>query len=336
MHGGDLSGDAAQGKAAVDVLIQHFLPQEASGSQGRAAAAHLHGEAVVQVAGGLNDVGGGLCNQQLLGILGVAGSPGHDALGVADVIGEHHIVHIILGNSPRRVGISHQMVGNNDHIVGISGIGTGIAQRAAGNAVIVIPTVAVGIAIGVAGWCSQKRHVDVQITAADGAGPAAVGAEHHRAVHKATGDFLRQLTAQAGGLNMGNDPIFDVPDKRRMDGGQRGSRQRQVLVSHFRQLVYHHVDDVVSVTEVVVEADGHAVFQPRTADGIFQRRHHLILLEIPLAEGGGFLLSRPGECTVVADLINMGNLVQFYHVTVPPLHPPCCRPHTAQAAAWPG
>ena len=228
------------------------------------------------------------------------------------------------------------MVGNDDHIVGISGIGTGIAQRAASNAVIIIPTVSIGVAVGVTGGRAQKRHIDVQITAADGAGPAAMGAEHHRTVHKATGDFLRQLTAQAGGLNMGNDPVFDVPDKRRMDVGQRGGRQRQVLVPHFRQLVYHHVDDVVSVTEMVVEADGHAVLQPRTADGLFQRRHYLILLEIPLPEGGGFLLSGPGKGTVVADLIDMGNLVQFYHVTVPPLHLPCCQPHTAQAAAWPG
>lgn len=104
MHGGDLAGDAAQREAAVDVLIQHFLPQEAGGGQGCAAAAHLHGEAVVEIAGGLNDVGGGLGDQQLLGILGVAGGPGHDALGIADVVGQHHIVHVIFGMAHGALG----------------------------------------------------------------------------------------------------------------------------------------------------------------------------------------------------------------------------------------
>ena len=336
MHGGDLAGDAAQREAAADVLIQHLLPQEAGGGQRRTTAAHLHGEAVVQVARGFNDIGGGLGNQQLLRILGVAGSPGHDALGIADVVGQHHIVHVIFGNGPRRVGIGHQMVGDDDHVIGILGVGAGIAQRAAGNAVVIVPAVAVGVAVRVTGGRAQKRHIDVQITAADGAGPAAVGAEHHRAVHKATGDFLRQLTAQAGGLNMGDDAIFDMPDKRRMDGSQRGCRQRQVLVSHLRQLVHHHIDDVVAVAEVMVEADGHTVFQSCAADGLLQRRNDFVLLMIPLTEGGGLFLSRPGKRAVVADLIDMGNLVQFYHVTVPPLHRPCCRLRTAPAAAWHG
>ena len=135
---------------------------------------------------------------------------------------------------------------------------------------------------------------------------------------------------------MGDDAIFDMPDKRRMDGSQRGCRQRQVLVSHLRQLVHHHIDDVVAVAEVMVEADGHTVFQSCAADGLLQRRNDFVLLMIPLTEGGGLFLSRPGKRAVVADLIDMGNLVQFYHVTVPPLHRPCCRLRTAPAAAWHG
>ena len=49
MHGSDLAGDAAQREAAVDVLIQHFLPQEAGGGQGCAAAAHLHNSTGVKL-----------------------------------------------------------------------------------------------------------------------------------------------------------------------------------------------------------------------------------------------------------------------------------------------
>ena len=44
----------------------------------------------------------------------------------------------------------------------------------------------------------------------------------------------------------------------------------------------------------------------------------------------------PGECTVVADLVNMRNIIQHYHLTDPPLRRPCCRLHTAPAAVVPG
>ena len=228
------------------------------------------------------------------------------------------------------------MIGDDNNVVGILGVGAGIAQRAAGNAALVVAAVAVGVAVGVTGGRAQKRHINVQLTAADGAGPAAVRAEHHRAVHETAGDLLRQLTAEAGGLDMGDDAVFDVLDQGRVDGGQRGRCQRQILVAHLRQLIHHHVDDVVAVAEVVVEADGHAVAQPRAADSLLQRGHHLVLLVIPLTEGGGLLLSGPGERAVVADLVDMGDLIQFYHVTAPPLRRPCCRPHTAPAAAWHG
>ena len=69
VHGGDLTGDAAQGEAAVDILVDHLLAQEAGGGQRCAAGAHLHGEAVVQISGGLDDVGGGLGD--------AAGAPHH-------------------------------------------------------------------------------------------------------------------------------------------------------------------------------------------------------------------------------------------------------------------
>ena len=135
---------------------------------------------------------------------------------------------------------------------------------------------------------------------------------------------------------MGDNAVFDVLDQGRMDGGQRGRRQRQVMIAHLRQLVHHHVDNVVTVAEVMVEADGHAVAQPCAADGLLQRGNHLVLLVIPLPEGGGFFLRGAGKQTVVADLVNMRNIFQRYHLTDPPLHRPCCRLHTVPAAVVPG
>ena len=135
---------------------------------------------------------------------------------------------------------------------------------------------------------------------------------------------------------MGDNAVFDVLDEGRVDGGQRGCRQRQVPIAHLRQLVHHHIHNVVTVAEVMVEADGHAVAQPCAADGLLQRGNHLVLLVIPLTEGGSLFLCGAAKQTVVADLVNMGNVFQRYHLTVPPLHRPCCRLHTAPAAVVPG
>ena len=161
MHGGDLTGDAAQSEAAMDILVDHLLPQKPGRGQRSAAAAHLHGEAVVQIAGGFNDIGGGFGDQQFLGVLGVAGGPGHNALGIADILGEHHIVHVVFRNGPRCIGVGHQIVGDDDHIVGVLGISAGIAQRAAGDAVIIVTAVSIGVAVGIAGGRSQKRHINM-------------------------------------------------------------------------------------------------------------------------------------------------------------------------------
>ena len=336
VHGGDLAGDAAQGEAAVDVLVDHLLAQEPGGGQGRAAGAHLHGEAVVQITGGLDDVGGGFGDQQLLGVLGIAGGPGHDALGVADVVGHDHIVHLELRDGPGGVGIGHQVVGDDDDVVGIGGVGAGIAQGAAGDAVLVVPAVAVGVAVGVAGGSAQEGHVNVQVAGADGAGPAAVGPEHHRAVDEAPGHLLGQLAPHAGGLDMGDDAVLDVADQGGVDRGQGAGRQGQVFIAHFRQLIHHGVDDVVAVAEVVVEADGHAVLQAGAADGLLQGGHQLVLTGGAGLEGGGVLLPRAVVRPVVADLVDMRDLFKLDHVKFPPLRRSCCRPRTGPAGAWPG
>ena len=336
VHGGDLTGDAAQGEAAVDILVDHLLAQEAGGGQGCAAGAHLHGEAVVQISGGLDDVGGGLGDQQLLGVLGIAGGPGHDALGVADVVGHDHIVHLELRDGPGGVGICHQVVGNDDHLICIFGICAGIPQRATGNAVLPIPAVSVGVAIGVTGGRTQEGHVDVQIAGPDGAGPAAVGPEYHRTVDEAPGHLLGQLAAHTGGFNVGDDAILDMADQGGVDGGQGAGSQGQVLKAHFRQLIHHGVDDMVAVAEVVVEADGHAVPKAGASDGLLQGGHQLVLPGGPGLECGGVLLAGTVIQPVVADLTDMRDFFKLDHVKSPPLRRSCSRPRTGPAGGGPG
>ena len=63
MHFNNLPCDAAECKTRMDVLFDHLLAEIARRCKACAAGAHLHGEAIVEIAGGLNDVGGGLGNQ---------------------------------------------------------------------------------------------------------------------------------------------------------------------------------------------------------------------------------------------------------------------------------
>ena len=174
VHLHDLAGDAAQGEAAVDALVQHHLTEKPCGGQGGPAGAHLHGEAVVEVPRGVNDLSGGLGDKQLLGVLGVPGGTGHDALGVADVVGDYDVVHVVLRDGPGGVGVADQVVGEDYHLVGKFGVGACVAHGAAGDGVVLVPAVAVGVSVGVAGGGPQEGHVDVELPAADGGGPAAV------------------------------------------------------------------------------------------------------------------------------------------------------------------
>ena len=120
-------------------------------------------------------------------------------------------------------------------------------------------------------------------------------------------DTFRQLAPEAGGLDTGDDTVFDVVDEGGVDCRQGAGRQGQVLEAHAGQGVQHLVHHMVSVSEVVVEGDGHAVLEPRAADGLLQAPHHLVLPPGPVLEGGGVLLRRPGEGSPVADLPDVGD-----------------------------
>ena len=238
----------------------------------------------------------------------------------------------MLRNGPRGIGVRHQVVGNHHHLICIFGICAGIPQRATGNAVLPIPAVSVGVAIGVTGGRTQEGHIDVQVARGDGSGPPTMGTKYHREIHQAPGNLLCQGATQARGLNVCDQSGADVPNQGAVDGSQRGSRQGQIPESHGRQLIQHHIQDVVAVAEVMVEADGHAVLQSGFPNGFFQRRHHFIPISTALLEGCGLLGVGAGEYPVVGDFVNMGNLFQINHVRFPPLHPLCCRPHRGPAA----
>ena len=65
------------------------------------------------------------------------------------------------------------------------------------------------------------------------------------------------------------------------------------MEAHFCKLIEHHIDDMVAVAEMVVEADGHAVAQARQANGILQRGDEFAhVLHIPQQDVPDYIRSR--------------------------------------------
>ena len=218
VHGRDLAGDAAEGEPAVDTAVEHLLAEETRRGKRSTAGAHLHGEAVIEVARRVDDIGGIAGDEQLLRVLRVARCAGHDALRVADVVRDDDVVDLVLRNGPGSVRIGDEMVRDDHDLVGIGGVRAGVAQRAAGNALVVITAVTVGIAVGVARRRAEEGDVDVQLTRADGRGAPAVRAEHDRAIHQAAGDGLRQLAAHTGRFDVRDNAVLNVADERSVNG----------------------------------------------------------------------------------------------------------------------
>ncbi len=86
-------------------------------------------------------------------------------------------------------------------------------QGAAGDAVLVVPAVAVCVAVGVAGGGAQEGHIDVQVARGDGSGPPTMGTKYHREIHQAPGNLLCQGATQARGLNVCDQSGADVPNQ---------------------------------------------------------------------------------------------------------------------------
>ena len=72
-----------------------------------------------------------LGEQDVAWILGVANGTRRNLRRVAHRVDFHNEVNVVLRDGVRRVGIRHEVVGENHHLVGILSIGLGISQRAA-------------------------------------------------------------------------------------------------------------------------------------------------------------------------------------------------------------
>jgi hypothetical protein len=87
--------------------------------------------------------------------------------------------------------------------------------------------------------------------------------------------------------------VLDVLDQRRMHARKAGRRDTQIAKAHARQRIHHHIDDVVAVSKVVMKRYGHAVFQAREFNGLFQAFDHFVFVRHPVLERRGVLVVQP-------------------------------------------
>ena len=76
---------------------------------------------------------------------------------------------------------------------------------------------------------------------------------------------------------------------------------------------------MVAVAEMMMEADGHAVLKSGFPNCVLKRGNYLIPGSGTLLEGRGLLAACAVIQSVIADLIDMRNAVDIYHVKYPPL-----------------
>ena len=83
-------------------------------------------------------------------------------------------------------------------------------------------------------------------------------------------DRIRQLAAHAGGVDAGDNAVFDMLNQAFVTGHQRAGGQRQIFKAQSRQDFHHVVDHPIAFAKRMVERNGHAVFQATAGNGVFQ------------------------------------------------------------------
>ena len=259
-----VAGDAAQAEGAVDVVPEHDILEELGGSQGCAAGAGLEGEAVLEEAAGLDDPGGGLGHHKAHGIAGDLGGAGDDAGGIADGFHGNHIINIGLVDGALCEGIGHQIVGDDDDLFGVHGVGEGVAQGAAGGSA----GLAGAVAHGVGGGSRDKGNIDGSPAGDDVGGAAAVGAELHRRVHDAGGNGPAHARGHVVAAQLGDHAAANVVDQGPVAVKDGGGVDGEVFHAHLGQLLHDHVQNEVAVAHMVVEGHRHAAFHTGQPDGL--------------------------------------------------------------------
>ena len=149
---------------------------------------------------------------------------------------------------------------------------------------------------------AEERHVDLQFATLDEMNPSAVRVDLYRHGQQPIGDGCAQFSSQAGRVDAGDHPVFDVFDQRIMAVQQRAGSKRKVFEAHSCQCIDNLIDDLVAFTKSVMERDGHAILQAGSLDRLLQRAAHFsVQLRVGIREIGRVRVSA-GKLLEPADL----------------------------------
>ena len=173
-------------------------------------------------------------------------------------------------------------------MVGILCIGHGIAHGAA----VALAADTAAVAHAVARGSGDESNVDVDFARLNSAGTAAVAADDGGCFQLSCRNDLANAPAYAGGLDADDLALLNIVRDGIMCAAETGCRDSQVLEPQLLNGCGHdHVRHIVAVTQVMMEAEGHAVFRAALEQGFSQGRDELALQRLFIAAGswGGFL-----------------------------------------------
>lgn len=147
-------------------------------------------------------------------------------MGLPEGIDHHDGIHIDGFHGSGHIGEVDQAVGNDHHMVGILGVGHGIAHGAAVGLAADTPAVA----HAVRGGSSDESDVDVDLSCLDGTGTAAMGTDNGRSLQLTGGNHLAHPATDAGGLNADDLALFNIIG----DGIMALPREVAAMVRSFR------------------------------------------------------------------------------------------------------
>ena len=210
-------------------------------------------------------------------------------------------VDVDLGDGGRLVRVIDQRVGDHHDFVGPAGVADRIAEGAA----VRLSARTGGVAALVGGGGGEEGDIDVHLAGLDGARAAAVRADNRRGLELTGGNDLADAAADAGGLDADDLTLLNVVRHVVMGVAERGGGDGDVLEAHVLDEDLHHGrSGLVTVAEVVMEGDGHAVMGAaalaRLADG---RAQLAVLRGLASARLGSGLL-HIGAIEVVLALVD--------------------------------
>ena len=268
--------DAADGEAHLDLALGEERLEEAGRGKGGAAATGLEGKSVAEVRGRGHDASAVFSHLQLTDVLGHADDVARDLRRVTDFVDDADIIDVDHRDGWWEVRERHHGVGDGDDVVGVAGIHDAVGQHAA----VALAADAAEVTILVRGRRTDKRDVNVHVPFFNGAHAAAVAPDDRRRREPAEGYVLADTITDAGGLDADDGALFDHRCDTAVRLAERRRADREVAEAHLLCGLEHHVDDVVTVAEVMMEGKDHAVPRAALLECLADAPDHLASLRI--------------------------------------------------------